>query len=217
MRWLRRRVTSRDLARGAIERGAAQKEKELALLLALLVDRHPRTVVEIGTFQGGTLWGWCQVAERDALIVSIDLPGGLFGGGYPEEELPRLRSYARARQALHLLRLDSHEAETLASVRDLLGDRQVDFLFIDGDHSYEGVRLDYEMYGPLVRRAGLIALHDVVPHPEVPECQVDRLWNSVKRDFEFVEFVDPEDVRGWGQWGGIGVLYAGIPSSATRG
>jgi hypothetical protein len=30
----------------------------------------------------------------------------------------------------------------------------VDFLFIDGDHTYEGVKKDFEMYSPLVRREG---------------------------------------------------------------
>ena len=33
----------------------------------------------------------------------------------------------------------------------------LDLLFIDGDHSYEGVRQDYKMYSKLVRDGGLIA------------------------------------------------------------
>ena len=37
----------------------------------------------------------------------------------------------------------------------------LDLLFIDGDHSYDGVRADFELYGRLVRPGGLIALHDV--------------------------------------------------------
>ena len=211
MRQLRRRPAG-ALARAAIERGAAQKEKELALLLELLRRRRLRTVVEIGTWRGGTLWAWCQVARRDAVIVSIDLPGGLFGGGYGEEELPALRGHAQARQALHLLRLDSHDARTVEAVRALLGGRPVDLLFVDGDHTYDGVRLDYSLYGPLVGQDGLVAFHDILPHPEVPECQVDRLWNGVKGDFEHLEFLDPDDVSPWGrQWGGIGVLFRGKP------
>ncbi len=203
---------AREVARGAIERGAAQKERELAALLRLLRRRRLYTVVEIGTLSGGTLWAWCQVAEPDGLLVSIDLPGGLFGGGYEENEVPRLRSYARPHQELHLLPVDSHDPRTLETVRTLLRDRPIDLLFIDGDHTYEGVRRDFCMYGPLVRRNGLIVLHDVVPHPDVPECQVDRLWNAVKGDYKHVALVDPGDVRGWGQWGGIGVLYAGVPA-----
>ena len=44
-------------------------------------------------------------------------------------------------------------------------DELVDFLFIDGDHSLEGVKLDDEQYGQLVRSGGIIAFHDVTtPH-----------------------------------------------------
>jgi len=37
----------------------------------------------------------------------------------------------------------------------------IDVLFIDGDHSYEGVKTDYEKYEPLVKEGGLILIHDV--------------------------------------------------------
>src|SRR5918912_776240 len=68
------------LARRAQRRGALQKLRELAPLVALLRRRAPRVVVEIGTARGGTFYAWCQVAGPDALLVSIDLPGGPFGG-----------------------------------------------------------------------------------------------------------------------------------------
>jgi predicted O-methyltransferase YrrM len=44
-----------------------------------------------------------------------------------------------------------------------LKDNKVDFLFIDADHSYEGVKKDFEMYSPLVRKGGIIAFHDIIP------------------------------------------------------
>jgi len=42
---------------------------------------------------------------------------------------------------------------------------ELNFLFIDGDHTYEGVRKNFEMYSPLVRRGGIVAFHDIVPRP----------------------------------------------------
>lgn len=54
---------------------------------------------------------------------------------------------------------DSAVLETLEKLKALLGGRKIDLLFIDGNHSYEGVKTDYEFYGPLVRH--LIAFHDV--------------------------------------------------------
>lgn len=39
-------------------------------------------------------------------------------------------------------------------------DIQIDFLFIDGDHSYEGVKTDFELYSKLLSNRGIIAIHD---------------------------------------------------------
>jgi methyltransferase family protein len=162
-------------------------------------------VVEIGTHRGGTLWAWCQVAEPDTLIVSIDLDPP----DHEKVQTSQLLELARARQALRLLRLDSHDEETFEALRAELRGRLIDFLFIDGDHSYDGVRLDYEMYGPLVARGGLIAFHDVLPHPHKPEVEVERFWREIRGDFRHIQLLDAYD-RGWG---GIGVLYAGIEES----
>jgi predicted O-methyltransferase YrrM len=40
------------------------------------------------------------------------------------------------------------------------GPREFDFVFIDGDHSYEGLKGDWECWSRLVQRGGCIALHD---------------------------------------------------------
>ncbi|MGA2119890.1 MAG: hypothetical protein ABSH56_34745, partial [Bryobacteraceae bacterium] len=53
-----------------------QIEEELASLVEDVRRLDPRTVVEIGTSMGGTLYLWTRVARPDAVIVSIDLPGG---------------------------------------------------------------------------------------------------------------------------------------------
>jgi len=197
--------SAKQLAREARQRGAMQKPTELSRLLRLLRDRPPRTIVEIGTAAGGTLYAFCQVAPESSLIISVDLPGGEFGGGYSEEQIPSMRAFARRDQSLHLLRRDSHDESTRQAVLSILAGRRIDFLFIDGDHSYEGVAKDFEMYGPLVANGGVIAFHDIVPHPKLPECEVDRFWDDIKHKYPHHEYVQPGD-WGWGPWGGIGVL-----------
>ena len=79
----------------------------------------------------------------------------------------------------------------------------MDFLFIDGDHSYKGAKRDYELYSPLVRRGGVIAFHDIAKHPEAMDCHVDRLWNEVKQGKKFKELIADKDQN----WAGIGVLF----------
>src|SRR5438093_3252112 len=98
--------------------------------------------------KGGTLWLWCQLARPDALILSIDLPSGEFGGGYPVKDLACLRSYAQGGQSLHFLRSDSHNKAAREAVTQKLNGRKVDLLFIDRDHRYRGVKKDFTMYAP---------------------------------------------------------------------
>ena len=203
---LRSAFTARRLAKRAIALGANQKVSELTPLVRLLQRRRLDTVVEIGTAKGGTFATWCALAEPEAVLVSIDLPGGMHGGGYSEDEAERFRGYARPGQRLHFLRADSHAPATRDALAKILAGRAVDFLMIDGDHTYEGVAADYAMYSPFVAAGGVVAFHDILPHPRVPECQVDRLWAEVRTGVDSREFVDPDDDRGWGQWGGIGVL-----------
>ena len=78
---------------------------------------------------------------------------------------------------------------------------QLDFLFIDGDHSYEGVRSDFEMYAPLVRSGGLIAFHDITPSKG--SRHVYRFWDEIKVSYTHKEFIHR---TGEGAMG-IGVLW----------
>jgi cephalosporin hydroxylase len=188
------------IAAEARRRGAKQKVREFAALVADAQRIKPEVVVEIGSLKGGTLWAWCRVASPTATIISVDLPGGDFGGGYLKTETPRIRGYAGKNQTLHLIQGDSHAPATLEEVKRLLRGRDVDVLFIDGDHTFEGVAADYEMYGPLVRAQGIIAFHDIVEHPAHVTCEVHRLWADLPEPRR--EYVDADDAA----WGGIGVL-----------
>lgn len=198
---------SLTVAREAQRRGAMQKLRELAPLLGLLRRRSPQVVVEIGTARGGTLYAWCQVAAPNALLVSIDLPGGLFGGGYTGDDVSTFRAYGRSEQRLHFIRADSHASKTRSMLETILNGGHIDFLMIDGDHTYDGVRRDFEMYAPLVGQGNPIALHDTLPHPEGSSCEVERFWNEIRGEYRHTEFVDLGSDPLAPQYGGIGVLY----------
>ncbi len=200
-------MNSRELAMIAIKKGATQKITELSTLISLLKKRRLGTRVEIGTERGGTLYAWCRIAQPDAMIISIDLPGGPFGGGYTLLDVKKFRKYKKKKQKLFCLRKDSHKQATKKELLKKLNGRKIDFLMIDGDHRYTGVKKDWQLYSPLVKQNALIAFHDILFHPEVPACKVDRLWKEIKVKYKHIEFIDREDERGWGQWGGIGIIY----------
>ena len=194
-----------SLAEQAIERGAFQKPDELQSLIELLESREkPYNVLEIGTMAGGTLWLWCQLAHPHAFVLSVDLPGGGFGGGYAPEAIPKLLTYSTHQQWIQLFRGDSHNPQMFKSVKRFLRGKKLDLLFIDGDHTLEGVTQDWEMYSPLVADGGLVVFHDIVEHTAMPTCQVKPLWDELKTQYRHEEFCSPD-----GGWGGIGVIHIG--------
>lgn len=180
-----------------------QNEDEIRRLFDMVLDIKPKRVLEIGTAKGGTLYLWAQAATADATIVSVDLPGGPFGGAYPECRTLFYESFGREQQQVHLMRADSHHTGTLRFVKEQFGDKPIDFLFIDGDHTYEGVKADFQQYSPLVRPGGLIALHDILPRTDEPTIQVDQLWAKLKDREGATEIVG---AQGSGRQIGIGAL-----------
>jgi predicted O-methyltransferase YrrM len=190
------------LTEAALDRGAMQKPSELRALIELLQGERLTRVVEIGSARGGTLLVWCRLAAPDATIVSVDLPGGPFG--HPDQAgVPALGSLARSGQELHLLRMDSGWDGTRREVERLFHDEPIDLLFIDGDHTYYGVRTDFLLYAPLVRDGGLVVFHDINSSSSDPAVEVNAVWQQLKRTYEWQEIIhhDPPPT-----FGGFGIL-----------
>lgn len=187
---------------GDIRFAPFQIRDEMMPLLLRLRERPPRSVLELGTARGGTLFLFTRIAARDATLVSVDMSDGPFGGGYPRVHEPLLRSFALGRQELHLIRGDSHDPATRDHVRRVAGARPIDLLFIDADHTYEGVRSDFAMYAPLVASGGLIAFHDIVDGPREAVGEVPRFWQEIRSEGA------EEIVADWDQGGyGIGLMH----------
>ena len=88
-------------------------------------------------------------------------------------------------------------------MKQILGKRKIDLLFIDADHSYAGVKQDFNMYSPLVRKGGIIALHDIVKHTKLTDVHVDIFWHEIRSKYHSKEIIDKDNAG----WGGIGIVY----------
>ncbi len=174
--------------------------------------RNPSVILEIGTAKGATLLGWCRMASRK--VVSVDLPGGIHGGGYPEAKRRLYREFVADRPdvALHLIQADSHQVSTRELAEQAMAGDKIDVLFIDGDHTYGGVKADFDLWSPLVRPGGLIIFHDILPHKHVAGCEVDKLWAELKTRFATIEFVENADQG----WAGIGVMEVSKPKEIVE-
>lgn len=199
------------------------------------IPRQPLlNVLEIGTKFGGTFYIWNSInailrdrlhpdiyspSERNKICISIDMNDGGQHGGISEEEMDKrdLWFYERFENC-HFIRGDSHDDETFEKVHNLLGykyftpkpilfkeEPKIDFLFIDGDHSYEGVKQDFLDYSPLVKSGGLVCFHDITisEHHHSRNVCVGEFWNELKESgkYQTLEFVDGNE-----NWGGIGVI-----------
>jgi predicted O-methyltransferase YrrM len=170
-------------------------------------DLRPRRVLEVGTAQGGVFWLLCRLARQDATLISVDLPSdNRYSGG--TAKVPDLAAMKLSGQTVHAVLGDSHAQEVLDKVKALLKGDPLDLLFIDGDHTYEGVKSDYEMYGPLVRPGGLIGFHDIVD-TRWEACQVNLLWAELAS----AQRLCPRRIVGHvkSDFGGIGMLRQPAP------
>jgi len=178
-----------------------QSHEEILSLLKLVASLKPRALLEIGSYLGGTLLLFAAVADTTAKVLSLDLYRNATW------KFPFYKSFAREAQSVELIPANSHDSKAREEVLDILSGDLLDFLFIDGDHSYQGVKRDFEMYGNLVRDGGLIAFHDIVFSP-YPGNEVNKFWNRIKNSYKFEEIVKRTSLEGRTQIsGGIGILY----------
>ena len=94
---------------------------------------------------------------------------------------------------------NSHDSQTINELENVLRDEKIDFLFIDGDHSYIGVKEDFHKYKRFIAKGGIIALHDI----KSIQFGVRKFWDEIKEHYEYTEIVAPEPENP----PGIGLLY----------
>ncbi len=182
--------------RGAYRVDSVQIREEI-LALANAVDAlEPKTILEIGTCNGGSLFIWANLASE--LVVTCDLNKAKIRDGL-YQQFPPPSSGCK----IVSLAGDSHERSFRKEVEAALDGRAVDFLFIDGDHTEEGVEADFKMYKDLVRPGGIIAFHDIVLNQPTPNNQVYYLWQRIKSSHRTEEFVQDYDQVGFG----IGIVH----------
>lgn len=155
-------------------------------------------VVEIGVRRGGTVALWHGLSS--GLVIGVDWHQKDSLGA---EETTRVAAEMQRRHARYRLIIgDSHAPETRARVEAMLGGSLADLVFIDGDHSYDGVRVDFEAYRTLVRPGGVVAFHDIVDTAFMRGFGhgVYRFWQELKPTVNTFEFCVG------GDWGGIGAV-----------
>ena len=129
------------------------------------VARHAtgrKRLAEIGVWQGATTRQLRRVMAPDATLFAIDpYPTGRLGISY-QKIIARTEVGRVANGTVVWIEQTGTAAAQDPAVTTAA---PFDFVFIDGDHTYEGLQGDWTMWSPLVARNGIIALHDSVQPP----------------------------------------------------
>lgn len=159
--------------------GALQSPGELTALLSLVEGTEAMVILEIGTFAGGSAWAFSRVPTVHHIVTVDEAPRA-----EAAEVLAGLP--CRVTQVLGNTRLP----QATRAVVSALDGFSPDLVFIDGDHLYGSARHDWETYAPMVKRGGLVVLHDTQGYPNNPTVQVPRLWAELRTSYRTTEFVD---------------------------
>lgn len=178
-----------------------QKVSEITRFLLEVGRDPPAVVVEIGSAAGGTAFLFARTARPDATLVLVDWT---FDAG----RRAALEAFAGDGQRIVCLSGDSHSEAMAQAILQAIRGRPVDLLFIDGDHSYAGVVADFRRYGPMVRRGGIVAFHDIVPDAAMrrrakPESGADAgavpaFWAEIRERYNGEEIIENPDQDGCG-------------------
>jgi predicted O-methyltransferase YrrM len=181
--------------------GLQQIDREISALIAFLLTQQRNNMLEIGSAEGGSFYLWCKLFSGKK--ISLDFPTGNYGGIGITAARKRNREFKTWSRNIHGILADSHLMRSRQKVADYVNGKKLDFLFIDGDHSLLGVKLDYFMYREFVRPGGYIAFHDINGsrwHDDVG-CLVSRFWLELKGE--------KQEFNSHREWGGIGLLKVG--------
>lgn len=147
---------------------------EAAYLYDLVRGLDGPSVAEIGRYKGGSTF---LLAAAGARVVSIDLDAARERVDAPALERALVRSGLRDRVDIVVGDSRSHDAPAAS----------FDVVFLDGDHSYEGVRADFDHWWPLLRPGGTLLLHDaarstptLTPAPVAETAGVIRLAQELE-------------------------------------
>lgn len=195
------------------EFGPHQIKAEILSFLDFVKAQDPQHVCEIGTADGGTNFLLSQALPSVKLMIGVDL--------FVKNKF-KLSHFSKSLQEIKFIDGSSYDDCIVNKVKQILGDdRQLDLLFIDGDHHYEGVKKDFLKYRHLVREKGIIVFHDIVPDYFTRHGVktnrwvggVPTFWNEVKSIYPHWVFIENADQDGLG----IGVIQYSSKVSFSEG
>lgn len=153
----------------------------------LIANLKPKTVVELGTHRGTSFFAFCQAVKDQNFecdLFAIDSwkgdPHASFYGEEVYEAVKEIVNKFYSCLQPQLLRMNFDDAI------DRFEDNSIDLLHIDGYHTYEAVKHDFESWIGKMSENGIILFHDTAEKRD--DFGVFRFWDELKKKFKTIEF-----------------------------
>lgn len=152
----------------------------------LLIDLlRPKILVELGTHTGVSYCAFCQAIKQlgyENSSFAIDTwEGDNQAGFYNLDVLNELRNHHDSLYSEFSVLIKN----TFDNALEYFSDGSIDLLHIDGLHTYEAVKHDYENWLPKISDRGVILFHDIAERNN--DFGVWKLWEEVKIDYPYFE------------------------------
>lgn len=160
--------------------------RHIPFAFALLDMLRPRVFVELGTHKGDSYSAFCQGITQQGLATrcyAVDTwQGDSQAGRYEDTIYAELSSYhdPRYSEFSTLLRM------TFDDALEHIADGSVDLLHIDGLHTYDAVKHDFDTWLPKMSTRGVVIFHDTNVH--YGDFEVWRLWAELQQRYPGFEF-----------------------------